>query len=68
MPALSNFSDYRLLCPSGASASGLCAASAPRITPFLTSFASVFTPFVSTCAPLLTPFHTARLGLGIWHR
>ena len=61
-----------LLCASGPGASGTAAscvfaASAPLITPFMTSRAPLFTPFVASCAPFLTPLHSARLGLGIRH-
>src|SRR6476660_7537301 len=65
MPALSNFLRLQLLCPSGAGASGVCAASAPRITPFVAPCATRFPSFVAPCAPFSTPLHPARLGLGI---
>ena len=61
---------FELLCAggpgaSGAAASGVFAASAPLVTPFVASCAPLVTPFVASCAPLLTPLHPARLGLGI---
>ena len=63
---------FQLLCASGpgasgAAASGLFAASASRVTPFVTSFAACITPFVASFAALSTPFHPARLGLNIRH-
>jgi hypothetical protein len=56
---------FELLCASGAAASGVFAASAPLVTPFVASCAALVTPFVASCAPLMTPLHPARLGLGI---
>jgi hypothetical protein len=61
---------FELLCASGpgasgAAASGVFAASAPLVTPFVASCAPLVTPFVASCAPLMTPLHPARLGLGI---
>jgi hypothetical protein len=61
---------FELLCASGpgasgTAASGVFAASAPLVTPFMTSRAPLITPFVASCAPLMTPLHPARLGVGI---
>ena len=61
---------FELLCASGpgasgTAASGVFAASAPLVTPFVASCAPLVTPFVASGAPLMTPLHPARLGLGI---
>jgi hypothetical protein len=53
-----------LFC-AGAGGLGLASATAPRLTPVLTAFASVFTPFVTAFASVFPALHSSCLSLCI---